>query len=518
MPFLAVATLLCAVALGAAAVAATPQESLDLAGERAQLLQRIRESPRDAEAFAALATWLFRAGDLPRAAAAAAEAARLDPDVARYQRLLGYLRAAGGADREAEAAFRRAARLDPSARVSLADFHIARAWAEYQEALRHGTPDPAVEERLRGLAAVAELSPELKALVRSSWDDEPGEVADSVPPIALGDSVDYALVVEKRTQTLRLYGRQDGELVLLHTYPCTSGEEPGAKQRRGDRRTPDGVYVTTDLLPGDALPDLYGALAMPLSYPNAWDRLQRRDGYGIWLHGSDRLSSPFNPRETRGCIIVRNEDLIALARILAPQVTPVLIAEEIAYRPKAEWKAAVQAALQHDNAGEWLAVVATADYTVVMRRDADGGVVRDFLRPQDGWRAVASERSPVPSAEKWNEKIAGVLPQTTGALLRVSIRDGGEPPAVIIETSNEARVRGFRPETGEVVLDLAGVRPAPMPARLEGNGPWVKEVRVTATQIDPPSTRVVIDLERAADYRISTEGTRTVVSLLAERG
>jgi len=223
-------------------------------GERTRALERIREAPEDASGFGELSGWLFRSGDLPRAVAAAAEAVRLDPDAAGRQRLLGYLQAASGNAPAAEAAFRRAAELDPAGRAWLADFHLAEAWGEYQAALRSDRSDARLAERVRGLGALAETSPDLKALMRSSPPSE-GATPERVPPIFLGPEVNHALVVEKRTQTLRLYGRNGSDLTLLQTYPCTTGQEAGAKQRRGDRRTPDGVYVISDLLQGERLPE-----------------------------------------------------------------------------------------------------------------------------------------------------------------------------------------------------------------------------------------------------------------------
>jgi len=499
--------------IGIASLTNAASAAAEQADEPARALALIREQPLRAEGFTELATWLFRQGDLERAVAAAAEAVRLEPGVAHNQRLLGYVRAAAGDQRGAEAAFERAAQLQPSARTTLADFHLARAWAEYQEAMRHGQPDPTLAERVRGLAAAAALSPELKVLLSAPRPSRKDAAADFVPPITLTAAAPYALVVEKHTQTARLYARDESGLRLVQTYPCTTGQETGRKRRRDDRRTPDGVYFVTDLLPGDQLPDVYGRLALPLSYPNLWDRREHRGGYGIWLHGSDRLGSPFSPRETRGCVLLRNEDLSELARMVTPEITPVLIQEDIPYAAAAEWSATAERVLQQAPVSGFLALVGTPDYTVVLHREGDE-LVRDFVQPSPLWRVVASERASEVSAELWREKLAELAPDGTATLVGVHIRDDGDAPSIVIETSGPARASGFRPEIADrLYVDLPGVRPGPVPTRVQGSGSLVEQVRVAAADLDPPTTRVVIDLRRPAQYRIENEGNDVIVAL-----
>jgi hypothetical protein len=490
-----------------------PSSALDRQHARDAILDRLRARPFDAEAFAELARWLHREGDSTRAAAAAREAARLAPAEVAHQRLAGYLLAASGAAGEAEMAFRAAADLDPLSRPAMGDFYLARAWAEYQHALQLGPPDPAVEERLRGLAAVTELSPEVKALAGDAARMDAIPVAEVVPPVSLGAEVWHALVVEKRTQTMRLYARRDDGLVLARTYPVTTGETLGAKERRGDRRTPDGVYVATDLLPADALPDLYGTLAIPLSYPNAWDRSLGRSGSGIWLHGSDRLGAPFASRESRGCVILRNDDLLELAELIVPGLTPVVIAEHVAYRPRAEWQAVVEGLRQRVAGGAWLSVAAASDHWVMARRDGPE-VVREFVRT-DTWEVIASERTTPAPLGDWHNTLAGLVPGIPGAVVAVRIAEDTEPPAVTIETSHAVRVQNLHVETPRrIYLDLAGVRARAEPTVVEGRGDWIDRVRV-ATNGGRPAARVVIDLKRPAVHEVVTEGTRTVISLRA---
>ncbi|HVN83421.1 MAG TPA: L,D-transpeptidase family protein [Candidatus Binatia bacterium] len=480
-------------------------------GERTAALERVRRAPLEPASFAALANVLFREGETASAVAAANEAVRLEPTSAPYHRMRGYLSAVAGDDHAAETAFRAAAAIDRDP-VALADVHLAQARAEYEAMLRHDPENAAIAERLRALAALADVSIELQPLLqtmqRASHADE------LVPPIVLSDEAPYALVVDKRTQTARLYHHIEGEGVgLVRTLPCTTGQAMGAKSRRGDHRTPDGAYVITDLLPGDDLPDAYGALALPLSYPNAWDRSQHRGGTGIWLHGSDRVAAPFLPRETRGCVLLRNDDLQALARLAIPGVTPVLIAEDVPYQPAPAWQATAREMRQHVGAESVLATVAAADYAVLVHRDG-ATLVRDYVEPRAPWRVLASERNPPIAADVWSHKLAALAPDGEATLLDVRQL---EPSSIIIDTSAPVAARALRQAVADRLdLDLPGVRSEPVPAVVTGVGPWVKEVRVVATRADPATTRLMIALRQPARHRVATDGNRIIVSFAEE--
>lgn len=470
-------------------------------------LDRIRSSPREAEGFGELAAWLFRRGDVGRAHQAAREAARLEPESARYQRLLGYVAAAGHDSSEAERALQRAAEIDPAARASLADFHLAQAWAGYQEALRRNGPDPAVLERLREIAAAAEISPEAKAMTTGRWS-APIAARESVPPIYLAPGVDTALIVEKRTQTVRLYGRSESGVALLQTYPCTTGQAEGAKQERGDLKTPDGVYFFSDLLSGERLPKQYGAAALPLRYPNAWDRRAGRSGHGIWFHGSDRLASPFTPRDTQGCVLMRNDDLVEVASLVTPLTTPVLIAEEVPDLPAADWQALLARLGGSESA---TAVIAAPEYVLVLHRQGETAAY-DFI-PRSGER-LHEELALVP-ASTWDEKLRALRPETIAALASVRIAD--DRSGILIETTAPVKARLFRPELSRrVYLDLPGVRSAPVPEVRDGSG-IVERLRIAPISLDPPLTRIVVDLAGDAPLRLDNEGTLLRLSFAEAR-
>ncbi|MDZ4202179.1 MAG: L,D-transpeptidase family protein [Gallionella sp.] len=139
----------------------------------------------------------------------------------------------------------------------------------------------------------------------------------------------YVLVVDTNRSTLFVYENVNGEARYLTDFYVTIGKLGTEKMAEGDQRTPIGVYFVKAELPRKSLADLYGNGAYPLSYPNEWDRRNKRTGSGIWLHGtpSDTYSRP--PRASNGCVVLANDDLDKLAPYLQIGVTPVIIANNV---------------------------------------------------------------------------------------------------------------------------------------------------------------------------------------------
>lgn len=456
----------------------------------------------------------YRQGNFREAVKAAEEAVRLRPGSAYTHRLLGYLYATLGQNREARAEFERAAILDPKLRINLADFYLAQAWAELEAQLRREPDDPEIARRLRAVAALAELNPELKNLLRRPADPRMAEQAELVPPLLLSERAPYGLVVEKRSQTARLYRWTKEGPVLDRTYPVTTGQASGEKQRRGDMRTPDGVYTIQDLIPGENLPEIYGAFALPLDYPNAWDRMRGRDGYGIWIHGSDRLTQPFRPRETRGCVVMREEDLLHLANVIRPQLTPVIVAEVIPYKQAHEWAQLLAPLVQSADRGELVAVALGPNYAAATRVDGDE-VSYTYHARDHNFTIVTRDQRALISSESWAAKLREVAPKAVGSLEKIEIERDTAPPRLVIYTTSPARPRTFRQESADrFYFDLPGVRPGPVPETMVGDGAWIRQIKIGASHADPPVTRVVVDLYQPSTYKVTTKGNETVVSLV----
>ena len=193
-----------------------------------------------------------------------------------------------------------------------------------------GAATNAPEAHIEGLRA--------EALARQRAYREPPPV-DQVPRylLQLREDQKYAVVVDTRRSRLYLYENDGGKPRFVADYYVSSGKNGALKFREGDEKTPVGVYHVTASLPPQKLSDFYGSGAFPINYPNEWDRIQGRNGHGIWLHGtpSDTYSRP--PRSSNGCVVLANSDLVALARNLQVGLTPVIISEDVEWLSLDDW-------------------------------------------------------------------------------------------------------------------------------------------------------------------------------------
>lgn len=135
-----------------------------------------------------------------------------------------------------------------------------------------------------------------------------------------------AILVEKKTQTLFLYGIKAGELVLKQKMPCSTGEMPGVKQKSGDRKTPEGIYFLKDEYADQYLAPIYGNKAFPLDYPNLIDKRAGKDGFAIWIHGTNKV---LKPMDTNGCVALENTNILKLKEFITLDSTPVLLVENL---------------------------------------------------------------------------------------------------------------------------------------------------------------------------------------------
>jgi hypothetical protein len=185
-----------------------------------------------------------------------------------------------------------------------------------------------------------ELAAEARSRVQAAaFTAPPGSVP--APFVWLDPSVKYAIAVD--VSLSRVYVIENGPKgpALIREYYASSGKNGVFKQVEGDLRTPLGVYfVTRQILPR-RLPARYGTQALVLNYPNPYDRLLGRTGDGIWLHGVPGKVYSRAPQTTDGCIALPNPYLEELSRFVAPQGTPIVIAEHL------EWEAPADVRQHH---------------------------------------------------------------------------------------------------------------------------------------------------------------------------
>lgn len=196
-----------------------------------------------------------------------------------------------------------------------------------------------------GAAAMAPTAPvgtdaklaDLRREATVRMQAEPGRPAPTLLPRALlqmRKDQRHALIVDAKHSRLYLYENRNDQIRLLQDFYVSQGKLGINKLKEGDMRTPVGVYTIIGRLPGVKLPDLYGKGALPLDYPNDWDKIQGRGGSGIWVHGVPNETFSRPPLSTDGCVVVSNDDLNLLTRIVEVGKTPVLIGDQVEFVSK----------------------------------------------------------------------------------------------------------------------------------------------------------------------------------------
>ena len=156
-----------------------------------------------------------------------------------------------------------------------------------------------------------------------------GLIPDMLVSFGADKAPRYAIIVEKKTQTLFLFSHENDVTREVLRFKCSTGLTLGPKAKSGDSKTPEGVYFFVKEHLKKNLTPIYGARAYPIDYPNIMDRLAGRDGNAIWLHGTNK---PLKPRDSNGCIVMENSDIDALATYITLNRTPIVIVQSLSFR------------------------------------------------------------------------------------------------------------------------------------------------------------------------------------------
>jgi murein L,D-transpeptidase YafK len=157
----------------------------------------------------------------------------------------------------------------------------------------------------------------------------------------------WVILVDQHSSRIYVYRNQGGDLQLETDYFTTIGLNGYGKQKRGDQKTPIGIYHVTRYIDGEELPDLYGAGAFPINYPNTWDKRKQRTGDGIWIHGTPSYTYNRSPWASNGCIVVSNPDFLHIGNYIEPEIsTPVIVAARVNWISREQWLAERQQVMQ----------------------------------------------------------------------------------------------------------------------------------------------------------------------------
>ncbi len=216
------------------------------------------------------------------------------------------------------------------------------------------------------------------------------------------DSTDYIFIVDKLHQKMFMVKSEAPQaLKVVHEYKITTGRKSGDKEREGDLKTPEGVYYIDGRVPDSKLTAKFGPIAYTLDYPNYIDRLQKRNGSNIWIHGRDEAIKDFI---TEGCISLENSQVLSLQKYIAINQTPVIIMDDLAdySADQAGYRAAVKrwADLVGGWAKSWDAgdITAYTEYYAPDYKDESGRNLKQFrayksdLEKRYQWKTVMIDK------------------------------------------------------------------------------------------------------------------------------
>lgn len=200
-----------------------------------------------------------------------------------------------------------------------------------------GAASDAPADRLNNLRAEAIVR--LKSLRERP---EPDMIPRAI--LQMRDDQKNVLLVDAKRSRLYMYERVKGQFKLVSDYYVSQGKLGVNKFKEGDQKTPLGVYYITSRVPGARLPEFYGPGALPINYPNEWDKVNGRSGSGIWLHGTPPDSYSRPPLSSDGCVVLPNPDLTELSAAVQIGTTPVIISEDVKFVTRDKWESDRQSA------------------------------------------------------------------------------------------------------------------------------------------------------------------------------
>ena len=136
------------------------------------------------------------------------------------------------------------------------------------------------------------------------------------------------LIVDKKTNTLHLVNFADRTFSILKSYHTTLGLVPGDKEKEGDKKTPEGIYFFEEVRRPPNLLKKFGKMALTMNYPNAWDRLMKRTGSGIWVHATDEPERLLKNFDSQGCVVIKDEEIEDLFPKITYRTSPTIVYED----------------------------------------------------------------------------------------------------------------------------------------------------------------------------------------------
>ena len=152
----------------------------------------------------------------------------------------------------------------------------------------------------------------------------------------------YIILVEKSSHKIYLLNYKNGKRTLEGVFECKTGKNRGDKIEEGDHKTPEGIFFLVGKYNRDQIRSMvgntrayeYGEMAFVIDFPNYFDKINKKNGGGIWLHGTDEPFSETPEYDTRGCVVTTNETIKTLSKYIELRKTPLIIVENLNFYTK----------------------------------------------------------------------------------------------------------------------------------------------------------------------------------------
>lgn len=124
------------------------------------------------------------------------------------------------------------------------------------------------------------------------------------------------VVVSKQAMTLSVYDYKGNEKCK---FPIACGVNFGNKEKKGDLKTPEGIFRITDIEISENWGHDFGDGngKIPGAYGPYFIRLYTPGHRGIGIHGTHDNNS-LGTRATEGCIRLKNEDVLEFVKFIHP--------------------------------------------------------------------------------------------------------------------------------------------------------------------------------------------------------
>ena len=157
--------------------------------------------------------------------------------------------------------------------------------------------------------------------------------------VYLSPKVEYVLFFDIKFSRLYLLQHKHAKppQVIADLY-ASAGRGGIGKVAEGDLKTPAGVYYANGYIEADKLPQLYGAGAFTLNYPNPFDTLKGKTGAGIWIHGVPATTYSRPPLSSRGCVVISNNALRKIRRLIKDSSAPFILGEHQNWMEEKAWR------------------------------------------------------------------------------------------------------------------------------------------------------------------------------------